>query len=140
MTTDSIARQTYNLRLRSAWEADENHDFYRFHVPRCDRSKCDGSCGLKDKKELERQIRLRRERERQRREMDKQDEGDQQRKPAENLTRMKKDSTASASSGSGPGVEEPGDTDFMTGAKIRGKTSANSTPKKRKPGRVTFAE
>lgn len=135
-----IGTQTYNLRLRSSWEADENYDFNRFHTPDCKQSECDGSCGLKDKKELREQIKLRRDKEKQRRERDEQDEKDKKLKLAEKEENKRKESTATTSSGTGADVEEPGDTDFVTGVKIRGRTSGNSTPKGRKKGRVTFAE
>ncbi|KAL8673064.1 MAG: hypothetical protein Q9168_002487 [Polycauliona sp. 1 TL-2023] len=141
-STTCIARQTYNIRLRSAWEADENYDFNLFHVPNCNRNECDGSCGIKtskDRQELRQQIQMRKDKEKQRRQRDAQYEVDKQRISAEKEEMRRKESIATTSSGSGPNVDEPGDTDFMTGAKIRVKTSANSTPKKKK-GRVTFAD
>ncbi|KAL8657281.1 MAG: hypothetical protein Q9226_002068 [Calogaya cf. arnoldii] len=141
MTTDSIAEQTYNLRLRSSWEADENYDFNHFHTPDCKRNECDGSCGLKNRRLLREQIQLRRVKEKQRQERDKQGEEDARTKLAEKGEELKKRmSTATTSSGTAGEVEEPGDTDFVTGARIRKKTSAHSTPSKRKKARVTFAE
>ncbi|KAL8848959.1 MAG: hypothetical protein Q9221_006054 [Calogaya cf. arnoldii] len=142
MTTDCIATQTYNLRLRSSWEADENYDFNHFHTPDCKRNECDGSCGLKNRKALRDQIKLRMAKERQRQERDKQGEEDAKTKLAEKGEELKRRMfTVTTSSGTAGEVEEPGDTDFVTGAMIRKKkTSAHSTPSKRKKARVTFAE
>ncbi|KAL9033736.1 MAG: hypothetical protein Q9180_005791, partial [Flavoplaca navasiana] len=134
--------QKYNIRLRSSWEADEAYDFERFHIPHCDRSKCDGSCGLKNMKGLAKQARLRREKDKERRERDAPRKEDEKVKSAEKDEGERKDSTATASSGTVPEVEEPGDTDFVTGAEIRskGKAKGISSPTGRKKGRVTFAE
>lgn len=65
---------------------------------------------------------------------------------AEEESQKRKESTATTattSSGTGVEVEEPGDTDFLTGAKIQKKKKKQSdggTPKGRKKARVTFAE
>lgn len=63
-------------------------------------------------------------------------------KPAEETESERSDSTATASSGTVPEVEEPGDTDFVTGAEIRSKAKAKGilSPPGRKKGRVTFTE
>ncbi|KAL8884227.1 MAG: hypothetical protein Q9205_005229, partial [Flavoplaca limonia] len=138
-----ISTQKYNIRLRSAWEADEAYDFERFHIPHCDRSKCDGSCGLKNMKGLAKQARLRRDKDKERRERDAPRKEDEKLKPAVESESERKDSTATASSGTVPEVEEPGDTDFVTGAEIRSKGKAKGmilSPPGRKKGRVTFAE
>ncbi|KAI4237871.1 MAG: hypothetical protein LQ349_001534 [Xanthoria aureola] len=160
--TDSISTQTYNLPLRSNWEAEENYDFRHYHVPGCKQADCDGSCGTKNKKALKEQIKLRRDKEAQRRKMEEEeeqqgDEKDLKRKltaekkkkveeeeEEEEESKKRKESTATTattSSGTGVEVEEPGDTDFLTGAKIqKKKKSGGGTPKGRKKARVTFAE
>ena len=97
---------------------------------------------MKNLNRLEKQAWLRREVEEQRRERDAPRKEDEELKPAEKDEKKRKDSTATASSGTAPEVEEPGDTDFMTGAEIRSKAKARTilSPTGRKKGRVTFAE
>ncbi|KAI4224657.1 MAG: hypothetical protein L6R36_004498 [Xanthoria steineri] len=159
--TDSISTQTYNIPLRSNWEAEENYDFRHYHVPGCKQADCDGSCGTKPKKALKEQIKLRRDREAQRKKLEEgeeeqQDDKDLKRKltaekkkkaeeEEEEECKKRKESTATTattSSGTGVEVEEPGDTDFVTGAKFqkKKKKSGGGTPKARKKARVTFAE
>ncbi|KAL8774107.1 MAG: hypothetical protein Q9209_001215 [Squamulea sp. 1 TL-2023] len=126
-----------NVRLRSAWEAEENYDFNRFHVPGCEQDKCDGKCGLEDDKELRLQIKLRRQKEKQRQVIDAETEEAKRVKLAEKEDIKRRDSTTTTSLSTV--VEEPGDTDFMTGAKIRSKAVASITPKGPKKKGVTFA-
>ncbi len=77
-----------------------------------------------------------------RRERDTPRKEDEKLEPAEKDEKGRKDSTATTSSGTAPEVEEPGDTDFVTGAEIRSKAKARAilSPTGRKKGRVTFAE
>ncbi|KAL8813066.1 MAG: hypothetical protein Q9223_007137 [Gallowayella weberi] len=123
-TFPDIGRQKYNIRVRSAWEADEAFDFERFHIPGCKRDRCDGKCGLKNEKELVYQKKLREDKEKQRQSIDKRDEA------------QRRKSTISVSSEPIEDVEEPGDTDFATGAKVNSKAGKE---KSRKKNRVTFA-
>ena len=93
-------------------------------------------------KALAKQARLRRQKDKERRERDAPRKGDEKLKPAVESESERKYSTATASSGTVPEVEEPGDTDFVTGADIRSKGKAKGilSPTGRKKGRVTFAE
>ncbi|KAI4092622.1 MAG: hypothetical protein LQ339_007870 [Xanthoria mediterranea] len=157
VTDNGISTQTYNIPLRSNWEAEENYDFRHYHVPGCKQADCDGSCGTKPKKALKEQIKLRRDKEAQRKKMEEEEEQQDDKDLKRKLTAEKKKvedeeeskkrkestaTTATTSSGTGVEVEEPGDTDFVTGAKLKKKKkkSDGGTPKARKKARVTFAE
>ncbi|KAL8785021.1 MAG: hypothetical protein Q9213_003614 [Squamulea squamosa] len=135
-----IEQRKSNIRLRSAWEADENYDFNRFHVPGCKRDKCDGKCGLESKKELWAQIRLRKEKEKQRRAIDAETEEAKKFKSTEKEDVQRRDSTTTATLSTIVDVEEPGDTDFVTGTKIRSRAVGNITPKRGRKKGVTFAD
>ncbi|KAL8806125.1 MAG: hypothetical protein Q9182_001526 [Xanthomendoza sp. 2 TL-2023] len=123
-TFPDISRQKYNIRVPSGSEASEKTDFKSFHVPRCKRDSCDGKCGLENKKGLAFQKMLREDKEKQRQSVDKRDEA------------QRRQSTTSILSGTIEDVEEPGDTDFATGAKLASKAGKQ---KSRKKNRVTFA-
>ncbi|KAL9605061.1 MAG: hypothetical protein Q9179_001632 [Wetmoreana sp. 5 TL-2023] len=116
---------TYNLPLHPGWEAEENYDFGTFHVSGCNRAKCDGKCGLGNPKELIEQIGLRKA-------------NDRERKKHQAATKMNgKDGSSSPKPKER--MEEPGDDDFVIGAKGT-PMKGGDTPKGRKKGRVTFAE
>ncbi|KAL8738499.1 MAG: hypothetical protein Q9181_000710 [Wetmoreana brouardii] len=120
-----INEMTYNLPLCPGWEAEENYNFNTFHVSGCNRAKCDGKCGQGNPKELNEQVGLRRANDRER----------------------KKHQAAAEMNGKGGSytskqkerMEEPGDADFVIGAKSS-PMKGGDTPKGRKKGRVRFAE
>ncbi|KAL8834342.1 MAG: hypothetical protein Q9170_003797 [Blastenia crenularia] len=120
MVTDDISRQSYNIRLRSEWEAEETYNFNRFHVPGCKQETCDGKCGLKDKKKLWDEIR-------QRQAHDK-----ESKKRESESTDSKEDEKLKEK------MEEPGDTPFV--AKSRMKPNERSATPKGQKKVVKFAD
>ncbi|KAL8685827.1 MAG: hypothetical protein Q9218_007520 [Villophora microphyllina] len=121
MTTDSIGDMTYNLPLQPAWQAEENYDFSRYHVPGCKKADCDGKCGLgESKKRLygEKMLRVAKDRERRQ-------EAVKAKGHTSGTIREK--------------MEEPGDEDFVMGMKTSPVKDGNML-KGAKKARVTFAE
>lgn len=131
MTTDSIDEQRYRIPLRPAWEAEENYHFERYHVPKCDREKCDGKCGKQSKKKLKEEIKLRRDAIRERREAAT---------ASDSTMTDGKEEPKTPPPPIGGKMEEPGDGAFTMGGKGKGKakvTEEGSALKSRK--KVTFA-
>ncbi|KAL8717165.1 MAG: hypothetical protein Q9225_005566 [Loekoesia sp. 1 TL-2023] len=116
MVTDRIDQQRYNILLRTSWEAEETYNFIRFHVPGCKNDKPSCECGMGSKKELWAGIRLRRDMARERK------------KNASESTDSKEEPKFPAITGK---LEEPGDGDFVIGAKDKPK-EGSGTPKGRK--------
>ncbi|KAL8732993.1 MAG: hypothetical protein Q9166_002391 [cf. Caloplaca sp. 2 TL-2023] len=130
MTTDDISRMKYNLPTRAAWEADENYDFHRFHIPGCSRLECGGKCGQNSPKKHWDEINLRKEKEKQRKKIYGEHEKAAEIKKWRSETPVPMESVEK--------VEEPGDTDFVTGAKVQSFAEGGTTPKGQKKNRVTF--
>lgn len=138
---DIVAEQ-YHIALQPASSAEENYNFNKFHIHRCDHSKCDGKCGQAQPKELSKEITKRRKIDEQRKKEVAIKTGTSKRTLADRVEEPGDDDfvVKSPQKSNTPKrkladkVEEPGDDDFMV------KRKKDSPRKAKKQQRVRFAD